>query len=61
MSLPLCFLASPRTIAALPEPLEETFAEEPDPDRGDGGATAAAFAPDEPAAAVVAPRFAELK
>src|SRR5271156_6976561 len=62
INLPLCFLASPRTMAALPEPLAEDFAEEPEPD---GGATAAAaeFAPDEPgaAAAVAAARFVELK
>src|SRR5271155_1208846 len=62
INLPLCFLASPRTMAALPEPLADDFAEEPEPD---GGATAAAaeFAPDEPgaAAAVAATRFVELK
>src|SRR5579863_2627266 len=61
ISLPLCFPASPRMMAALPEPLEEIFADEPEPDGGDGGATAAEFAPDEPAAEAVAPRFAELR
>ena len=51
INLPLCFLASPRTMAALPEPLEEIFADEPD--GGDGGAaTAVEFAPEDPAAAV---------
>src|SRR5271156_3236424 len=58
ISNPLCFLASPKTMAALPEPLAEDFAEEPE-----AGGTAAEFAPDEPgaAAAVAAARFAELK
>src|SRR5580658_975897 len=61
INLPLCFFASPRTMAALPDPLEEIFAEEPEPD---GGATLAAeFARDEPgaAAAVAVARFVELK
>src|SRR5271156_1170584 len=62
ISNPLCFLASPKTMAALPEPLAEDLAEESEPD---GGVTAAAaeFAPDEPgaAAAVAAARFVELK
>src|SRR5580700_243627 len=61
ISLPLCFFASPRTMAALPEPLEEIFAEDPEPDGGEGGATAAEFAPDEPAVAVAAARFVGLK
>src|SRR5271154_2383110 len=62
INLPLCFFASPRTMAALPEPLEEILAEEPEPDGGDGGTVAvvaAELAPDEPAAAVAT--FVELK
>ena len=60
INLPLCFFASPRTMAALPEPLEEVFVEpELCVGGGGGGAAAAEFAPDEPAAAVAA--FAELK
>src|SRR5271163_1436373 len=56
ISLPLCFLASPRTMAALPEPLAEVFvAPELGAGGGGGGATLAAeFAPDEPAAAAAA-------
>src|ERR1700691_2964965 len=53
INLPLCFFASPRTMAALPDPLEEILADEPELDGGDGGAaTAAEFAPDDPAATV---------
>src|SRR5277367_4460473 len=61
INLPLCFLASPRTMAALPEPLAEVFvAPELCAGGGGGGATLAAeLAPDEPAAAVAT--FVELK
>src|ERR1700733_1523635 len=54
INLPLCFLASPRTMAALPEPLAEVFVEPELCVGGGGGADGAAaeFAPDEPAAAV---------
>src|SRR5580704_9312631 len=61
INLPLCFFASPRTMAALPEPLEEILADEPEPDGGAGGAVAAEFAPDEPGAAVAVAIFVELK
>ncbi len=61
ISLPLCFLASPRTMAALPEPLEEIFAENPEPDRRrwwrDGGGIRAGRA----GSGSGAPRFVELK
>src|SRR5580658_2867404 len=61
INLALCFLASPRTMAALPEPLAEVFVEpELCVGGGGGGVTLAAeLAPDEPAAAVGT--FVELK
>src|ERR1700689_3620736 len=55
INLPLCFFASPRTMAALPEPLAEAFVE---PELCGGGATTE-FVPDEPAA--MAATFVELK
>src|SRR5271155_907156 len=59
INLPLCFLASPRTMAALPEPLAEVFVA-PELGAGGGGETLTAeFAPDEPAAA--AATLVELK
>src|ERR1700722_6811366 len=59
INLPLCFFASPRTMAALPAPLAAFLAEEPEPGGGCGGGTAAEFVPDDPAVAVVT--FEELK
>src|SRR5271155_85275 len=53
INFPLCFVASPRTIAALPEPLAEVFVEaELCVAGGGGGVATAEFAADEPAAAV---------
>src|ERR1700723_3090939 len=60
INLPLCFLASPRTMAALLEPLAEVFvAPELWVGGGGGGTVGAEFAPDEPAATVAT--FVELK
>src|SRR5271154_5675352 len=59
INLPLCFLASPKTIAALPEPLAEDFVEPELCVGGGAGGAATEFAPDEPAAAVAT--FAALR
>src|SRR5271156_2184743 len=60
ISLPLCFFASPRTIAALPELLADVFVE---PELwvggGSGGVATGEFTADEPAVAVAT--FVELK
>src|SRR5580692_8725760 len=52
INLPLCFFASPRTMAALPELLEEVFVEPELCIGGGGGGAATEFAPDGPATAV---------